>query len=276
MRILLILSFLYLVVSSAIGQVESSNSILFIDTIASNNLVKGIKSVESKNDGINVSTLVSGQSNYSNAIGTNNLSVSLPFSPSIIEGFIINFKVQNTNTDSISLSVNGSNSYSVIKNSGFPIDSAQFQPGQIVSVIFNGNKFVTLSKLYKPCKKGFVSVNDEFCIDSLPRNISSFFPAVQNCGNDDAMLCTWNQWYIACNDSLANGSSGYLTNFEWVNDAGNNGADAKVAGYNNDNAYLGYGCKKSYSLPTTFTSLNSATVTSGNTVNIRYRCCYRK
>ena len=191
MRILFTISFLYWVVSSAIAQVESSSSILFIDTVSSNNAVKGIKSVDSKNDGINVSTLVSGQSNYSNATGTNDLNVTLPFSPSIIEGFIINFKVQNTNTDSISLSINGSNNYSVIKNSGFPIDSAQLQPGQILSVIFNGNKFVVLSKLYKPCKKGFVSVNDEYCIDSLPRNISSFFPAIQSCGNDDAMLCTW-------------------------------------------------------------------------------------
>lgn len=258
------------------GQIESSSSIILIDSIVLNPTIKGIKSVTSLTDGINSSFYVSGKTNYSVATGINAYLVNLAIQPNIIEGLILNFKAQNMNTGNVSLSVDGSTYYPVLKNNGSNLDSAEIMPNQIISVLFNGTEFICISSLFKACKNGFVSVNNEYCIDALPRGVSSFYPAVEDCGDENAMLCTLNQWYFACQDSLINGSSGYLTNFEWVNDAGNNSSDAKLCGYNDAPVYNGYGCKKSYSLPPNLTFLNSASVTSSDTVYIKYRCCYKK
>lgn len=272
----IIILYFLLVRLISFAQIESSSSVIFNDTSGVNNRVTGIKSVQSNTDGLNVTEYLSGNLTYAVATGINLLNISLPYSPVIVEGMLINIRISNYNTSAVSLTINGSSPYSVLNNLSMNIDSAQFKPGLIVNMIYDGLSFICISKLNQPCKKGFVSVNDEFCIDSLPREINSFYPAVNNCGNLNSMLCTWNQWYIACQDSLNNGSRGYLTNFEWVNDAGNNGSDAKVAGYEDEAPFNGYGCKKSYSLLPTKTFLSHAAVTLSDTVYIKYRCCYKK
>jgi hypothetical protein len=276
MKLFLIIAFALIPPISLLAQVESPVSIKFIDPLDSNNRVTGIRSVTNATNGLNVATFVSGYLNYCVASGTNSLNVTLPFSPVLTEGFLIHIKAGSYNTGPVTLSVNGSVFYPVKKHVSIDVDSAEIRTGQIVSVVFDGSVFQVISMLSRPCKNGFVSVNNEYCIDKLPRPISNFYNAVLSCGANDAMLCTWNQWYLACNDSLANGSSGYMTNFEWVNDAGNNGTDAKVAGFNNASAYAGYGCKKSYSLLPTKTFHNSAIETSGININILFRCCYKK
>lgn len=275
MRAVLII-LLFNLISPVIGQIESSSNIVFDDSLSSNRIFSGLGTSLQSTDGINAGEYISGKNLYSIAIGTDSIQLNIPYLTTPLDGTFLNFKSSGINKGAMKITLNGINYFNLYKQNGDQIDSAEIQPGQIISTIFDGNNFICISKLYKPCKKGFVSVSDTYCIDALPRGSSNFYNSVQTCGNEGAMLCTWNQWYFACTDSLNNGSGGYLSNFEWVNDAGNNGSDAKVAGFENEAVYAGYGCKKSYSLPATMTSFTSPLVTSGATIPIRFRCCYKK
>ncbi len=85
--------------------------------------------------------------------------------------------------------------------------------------------------IHKPCPQGFVSINDSYCIEITEHSPQNWFEAAITCGNLNAELCTWNQWYYAAHTS---GSEipNLTDNWEWLNDGGDDKSNnAKVVGF---------------------------------------------
>ncbi|MFI5203396.1 MAG: hypothetical protein ACHQF2_02780 [Flavobacteriales bacterium] len=147
-------------------------------------------------------------------------------------------------------------SFKPIMYKGDLLDSAEIILHQAVQLVYTGYSFEMVSEPYHPCPTGFVAVNSNYCIEQNERDSLTFFQATAVCGNLNAKLCTWGEWYAAC-QQLGAGLNNTSGNYEWIDSAGNFSApnvQAKVAG--------GANCQDSWSHTTTN--------------NRAFRCCYNR
>ncbi|MBN4062487.1 hypothetical protein JYU20_04740, partial [Bacteroidales bacterium AH-315-I05] len=99
------------------------------------------------------------------------------------------------------------------------------------------------------CPTGFTAANKQFCIEDNERAAATWFVAAQTCGDADARLCTWSEWYYACNKLVLTAE---INNWEWVEGDSNANGSAKVVGSGS------------------ITSDSGATTSS----SFSYRCCF--
>lgn len=155
---------------------------------------------------------------------------------------------------------NGINSQLLIRGSlnfnEIPLDSGVF-----ISAIFDGNQFIVLNKIGRKCPNGFIDVDNNFCIEINEGPIVDFWTAVDSCGNKDAKICNWGQWYIACK-KLGTSLNDMTNNWEWI-DSPHNYMSAnqlktwiKISGNS--------GCQEQNRMPPEENNL------------IRVRCCFIK
>jgi len=95
-------------------------------------------------------------------------------------------------------------------------------------------------------------INEEFCIEVNERVSTDWWNANKNCGDLNAHICSWNEWYYAC-QKPGNGTINMTNDWEWTI-VGIAGGTATTVG-NGD-------CKNS----STETMTNSKT----------YRCCFSR
>lgn len=81
------------------------------------------------------------------------------------------------------------------------------------------------------CPPGFVSVNDEYCIEPNERPAVTWWVAVATCGSLNAHLCKWDEWYFAATNAVSLGLTNLTGAWEWVGD-GAGGGTAKTVGLN--------------------------------------------
>jgi hypothetical protein len=78
------------------------------------------------------------------------------------------------------------------------------------------------------CPNGFASVNNQYCIQTNENAATTWWSANDSCYAVGASLCSWGEWYAACNNTA--GLNGMIDNREWVDNATNNSGSAKVVG----------------------------------------------
>jgi len=111
-----------------------------------NKQLKGIANPSDTTDAVNVKTIQSGNLLYATAMGTN--AMNLTITPAITNynaGMIINFKCPASNTNSVTLNVNGLGAKPLFKNVMDSLEAGNIRTGQMVSVIYDGNSFQLLS-----------------------------------------------------------------------------------------------------------------------------------
>ncbi len=99
------------------------------------------------------------------------------------------------------------------------------------------------------CRPGYLAGNDKYCIDEAERAAQTYWDAVVDCGSDNARLCTFSEWYYACNIGITAGATG---NFEWI----------EYGGLNSGHVVGSASCE------------SMSTDAKGNSHT--YRCCYSK
>ncbi|MFZ4797112.1 MAG: hypothetical protein ACOYMA_06430 [Bacteroidia bacterium] len=111
-----------------------------------NKQLKGIANPSDTTDAVNVKTVQSGNLLYATATGTN--AMNLTITPAITNynaGMIINFKCPASNTNTVTLNVNGLGARQLFKNVMDSLEAGNIRTGQMVSVIYDGNNFQLLS-----------------------------------------------------------------------------------------------------------------------------------
>lgn len=80
------------------------------------------------------------------------------------------------------------------------------------------------------CPAGFEAVNDKYCIQKEEQTALNWFEANVQCAELNAEICSWSEWYVACQKSSLN-LSNMTDNWEWINDGGDDQSNhAKAVG----------------------------------------------
>ena len=120
-------------------------------------------------------------------------------------------------------------------------------------MIFDGTNYQLVSSSKRQCPVGFIDVNDEYCIEEFEHPNADWWESAQDCHDRNAKLCTWAQWYYACQDASL-GITDMTDNWEWLNCPVN--AESQVLIMGNGGCQIGN--------------------VAGASTNKKHRCCYSK
>ena len=132
----------------------------------------------------------------------------------------------------IALSLNGA-ALIPLRKGVLVVDGSSVAEGEMLSLVFTGNVFQLIngrSDLRRNCPSGMVAVNEQYCIEPTERPASDFFGSGLSCAIVDRRLCTWGEWYAACQQATALGLVGMTNNYEWTNNTSNENNSVRITG----------------------------------------------
>jgi hypothetical protein len=240
--------------SQLIAQVEIDNSLIFTGSPA-NNTISNLGTPSDSTHLVTAEGVQFSQPIFASATGINNLSISLnPGISYYTPGMTVYVLAQNSNTDSVQISINGLAQKEVLNAMGLKLTPGEIESNSILQLTYNGTHFQLMNSKASKCPQGFTDVNDRYCIEINERAAANLVNAMSTCNDLNAKLCTWAEWYHACQKtSLA--LSNMLNNFELVDDTSNHAHTAVGVGSG---------------------SCTSQTANLGPATAYPYRCCFLK
>lgn len=204
--------------------IEVKEKILLTHPEDSLRKVKEVQTPTTETDAVPSGFFINGMSQFAAATG-NDDTIYLTIYPSItalVPGVTLNFMSPIANSQSVKIKVDGINSFFELHKKGtLPLDIADLANGQMVSIVFDGNHFQVISQLNKSCPSGFVKATREYCVQIDENPAVYFWNAVRHCGDMNARICTWGEWYYACFYSATLGVNSMTGNWEWADGGGN-------------------------------------------------------
>jgi hypothetical protein len=155
----------------------------------------------------------------------------LQLDSSLIElkkGLPVYISSSNENVSSLFIKVNGT-TYNVKKNNGYPISGSEVVAQKVCIFIFDGTAFIFLNSELPKCPSTFAQPNTSYCIEKGERP-GNFWTAVTTCNSLGYRLCSWSEWYYAC-QKAGTGMTQITNNWEWINNGQNEPTDGKTVGY---------------------------------------------
>lgn len=175
-----------------------------------------------------------------------------PAPPAYTAGMLITVLPDAPNEAGIQVDVNGLGPRAIVKPGGAPLDTAELRGGAPARLLYDGERFVVIGNVYRPCKPGFSPVGRALCVQDSALAPATFHEAVNQCTQRNARLCTYAEWITGC--QRLPGLLGTVTGPEWTDNAANNTSDAKTVGYGGDGlsgTVVGFGCDRGSSTPPT-------------------------
>lgn len=215
------------------GQFEVDKDLILNGILGSDRQVEGLGDPVNEDALINAENIQFSKVNYAITTGVDDLEVDIePFPTSIISGTSLFLFISTTNTNSVSLTINGIGPYSIKKNVNEDLAPADLQAGEVVRVIFDGTNYQIVNSRTvekRECPVGFVAVNDQFCIQANEQDTLHFFDAAIICGDLGGRLCTWGEWHAACQDTSLQ-LNDMVGDWEWTNSTANGDQLVRVVG----------------------------------------------
>lgn len=205
-------------------EIESNDKIILTGNTPEQRKLKNIANPVNETNAVSENFFLSGLVNYAIASGANDtLNLTIYPGPSVINpGFILNFTSPIVNDNNVYIEINSSGVYYPLSKKGIdPLDTSDIVIGQVVSIIFDGTRFQVFSDLNRSCPNGFIKVNAEYCIEPVENNAKFFWAAIKDCGLQNSRVCSWGEWYYACQQSVALGILDMTDNWEWIDGGGN-------------------------------------------------------
>lgn len=228
---LFLLTCLVALTITGFAQVKIDNTIKLVGQ-GSDRTIENLAYPETQSSAVNAESVVMNSIKYASATGSgSHFNLSLSLTGTVYStGMVLHFLAPGVNDDSLTIAVNNLPAKYVKFKDASPLDSGIIQQGQAVTLVYDGNAFQIISPAVDiNCPVGFIVVNEKYCIQQNENAASDFFTAVQNCYDQGARLCTWGEWYYACqNTNLA--LSNMVNNYEWVDDAANEDGSFRVSG----------------------------------------------
>lgn len=204
--------------------IESGDKIILTNIDVNKRQVNEIINAENESDALNLRLFMNGNFNFGMATGLND-TLHISFTPGITSlqpGLLFSFIAPFTNDNSVIISIDSISGYFPLAKKGTkPLDTSDVIPGQLVTVVYDGTRFQVISELHNGCPIGFIKVTEEYCITPTEKDSIYFWNAVTYCGNQNARICNWGEWYYACLNSTSLGITGMLGNYEWIDGGGN-------------------------------------------------------
>lgn len=248
----IILTFVPFILSA---QVEMNKTLEFTGTSSSDKQIRNLNSSLDSTNGVTAVTYQKGSIQYAESSIFSSDSVYLSMNQTIgayKNGLQINFFAPSTNNDSVYANVNNLGWIKLVYNNK-NIASKRILSGQAIQMIYDNGKFHIINNLEKQCPSNFVEVNQSYCIEKNEHSSAGFFAAINVCSTNNARLCTWAEWYYACQKSGL-GLTNMNNNYEWIDSATNSTNQVTIVG----------------------TSTCTAKSIALNSTIQFYRCCYSK
>jgi hypothetical protein len=238
------------------SQVEMNRKINFTETSDTLITIKNIGIPTDSSDGVSIYSIREKNILFGSVNGINLITLNL--APPIARyepGLFISFKASAQNTGNVQISIDGLPPVNIKKFTNQNLDSFDLTPGKVINIVYDGYNFQAIQLGDKECPGGFLSVNENLCIEENSKSYQvNFFNAAKICMENKARLCSWSEWVSAC-ERLNTPDNNFTSHWEWVNTSSDHGNGAKIVGNNicGNNQYLN-------------AELNIA----------RFRCCYTK
>jgi VCBS repeat-containing protein len=251
---------LWLLAHVCAGQVLVDKPIILEGPTQAERRVVDISDAGSATDALNARSLQFGAYGHAAVSGGSAWQASLsPAVSALTAGLRFTLHVQDGNTGPVTLTVDGLGPVDVLKDGDLPLAAGDVGPGERVSVVYDGTAFQLISARRidrKPCPSGTLAVGELFCIELQEHDSTDFATAAIACGSQNMQLCTWGQWYVACNRATELGLQNMVGNWEWTNSPANSDGQVRVVGE---------------------ASCTQAAVTNGWDVESRFfHCCFRR
>lgn len=162
-------------------------------------------------------------------------------------------KIDSTITGNLIININGYGYRNILKNVNDTITQGDLVAGQIIHIIYDGANFQMANWIEDFCPSGFVKVNRSYCIERDDNPSATLWIAMQECEDKGARLCTWHEWYYAC-QKTGLGLNQMTNNYEWINAPVNNPNQCGAMG--DGDCITG--------------------VSAAHNNNFKYRCCYAR
>jgi hypothetical protein len=250
---------LLLIAAASSAQTISDRPVVLEGATPADRQVKGLADPATESEAMNARSLQAGGYAYAEATGTDDWQVTLAPAPSTITaGMRLMVKVPADNTAAVTITVNGQGPWPVLKNATLALEAGDLAAGETVAIVFDGSAFQLISARRierRSCPAGFAQVNELYCIEQAQHDTATYYDAALLCGSMGATLCTWGEWYSACNQEAALGLSDMTGDWEWTNSAANADHNVRVVGQ---------------------TNCAHAGVTDVSVFSRNFRCCYRR
>ncbi len=242
-----------------VAQVDIDHALQFKSATDSLNQLEQVGAPSALDHAINVLTYQNGTVVHATATGNDTLIVNFTPAPTAYaEGMKLFVSSTGNNSLAGHINVNGLGLVGIYKHATDTLDSLDIRAGKLLTIVYDGANFQLQNPATKACPNGFTSVNDDYCINTDDNgSVVTFWEAAAWCADQNAKLCSWGQWYYACQKSGL-GLVNMTNNWEWI-DAGQNHTDAAAM------AGAGGNCQQEQSL--SILSIGS---------NVFARCCYQK
>jgi len=235
-------------------QVKINHNLVMTAADSMQRTITGLADPADTSDLLPVRTLLTNQLLFSETNDNDTLEANLPFSFNLTEGTML-WVFSNFNTDNnLKLTTNQSVFYPVINANGTS-DTNCIKQNEIELLIYNGSSFQEMFYGFNICPQGYVEVNSSYCIQINENTSANYWNAILDCERDNAKLCSWGEWYYAC-QRTGLGLNNITNNWEWTESANNHATSVLVLGNGS--------CDTAGENNTQVTALRT------------YRCCYRK
>lgn len=220
---------------AAMAQVNLDNSIEMTGSGVADRQVEGLPASTAPNAVLTAGTEQRGDARTASVAAGNTWNVELPglgTTPAIGTHLVI--KAPTSSPGPIALSLNGVGPFPLQKGA-LLMDGTDVSEGSMLSLVFIGNSFQLIngrSDLRRECPSGMVAVNEQYCVEPNERPASNFFEAGLSCATVDRRLCTWGEWFVACQQASALGLVNMTNNYEWTNNTSNENNSVRITGQN--------------------------------------------
>ncbi|MBS1581542.1 MAG: hypothetical protein JST66_05000 [Bacteroidetes bacterium] len=242
------------------AQVHIDRPIRLEGSDAANRQVVGLRDGDGESDALNAGTLRAAPYRYAEVAGTTQWDVTLtPTVSEAHEGLCLLLLSNDGNSGPVIIGLSSAGSFPLLKGPGLPLQAGDVLPGELVSAVFDGTTFQLIAARrqdIRPCPSGSVAVNEQYCIEIAQHDTAEFDVASIACGQQNGRMCTWSEWWVACNKLSTLGLQDMVGDWEWTNNAANADGYVRVVGQSS--------CTQ------------AATSVGWGGLQRSFRCCYRR
>lgn len=151
-----------------------------------------------------------------------------PATETLTPGLRLVLVTAETNSQAVTLTLNGSPETAVLDMAGNELDSAALVPGTPYDLIFDGTAFRTTNQTWPGCPPGTIGIGRSSCVEWNTREAASFYAANSRCTVAGMRLCHFSEWIHGCQQQ--GGFAETISAAEWVDSAANHDNYAKLMG----------------------------------------------
>lgn len=248
--------------SQAQSQVEVDHSIMFISSDSTKRQIYQSGYPHALDGASRTDDARYNRFNYpyvSPTMNNDTVYIQLDPAPSQLDSlFYVEFQVPQTVNAELFLKVNQWPAYRVTRVAGDSLKWYESDSGSVLQVFYTDSTYRLLHARKDGCPNGFVVVNENYCIEIDERPAHYFWNANRNCESIRARLCTWGEWYYAC-QKTGLGLVNMTTNYEFIDDGSDHISNVALVGSGN--------C-------TNMADITTVILTSSYKRN--YRCCFSR